>query len=363
MSSKIELFKELTQPFPANDIEWRVQRSGEKNGKPWAMVIPYVTNRGVQNRLDEVFGPLGWKSEEKQVHGGWMCGISVYCSDRKEWVTKWDGADNITMTDDKKQKYESVKAGISASMKRAAVQWGIGRYLYSLEATFADIPVQGNGKNRAKVRPRNGGQDIHFSWNPPRLPEWALPEEEKNQNQSQAADYNREEYLANRRNQQVQQQQQNGHVTETPENAYRKRKKQQQQQQQPQNAKQQYFKGVADDVKARKEAELAEQQQVMVGAHDYYESKRNGRYGNKQSGQVVVNQRAIETPDSFEAPRQPVITPQQFKRLQGALQMAHLDEVQFCTIAGNIRTLGELTQDRFDGAMARVQKEAQRMAH
>ena len=77
----------------------------------------------------------------------------------------------------------------------------------------------------------------------------------------------------------------------------------------------------------------------------------------------VVNQRAIQTPDSFEAPRQPVITPQQFKRLQGALQMAQLDEIQFCTIAGNIRTLGELTQDRFDGAMARVQKEAQRMAH
>ncbi len=189
-------------------------------------------------------------------------------------------------------------------------------------------------------------------------------QQNQNQNQSQAGGHNREEYLANRRNQQVQQQQQNGHVTETPENAYRKREKQQQQQQQqPQNAKQQYFKGVADDVKARKEAELAEQQQVMVGAHDYYESKRNGRYGNKQSGQAVVNQRAIETPDSFEAPRQPVITPQQFKRLQGALQMAHLDEVQFCTIAGNIRTLGELTQDRFDGAMARVQKEAQRMAH
>ena len=32
--------------------------------------------------------------------------------------------------------------------------------------------------------------------------------------------------------------------------------------------------------------------------------------------------------------------------------MAQLDEIQFCTIAGNIRTLGELTQDRFDGAMA-----------
>ena len=166
--------------------------------------------------------------------------------------------------------------------------------------------------------------------------------QQQNQNQSQAAGHNREEYLANRRNQQVQQQQQNGHVTETPENAYRKREKQQQQQsdynqqshqesRQPQNAQQQFNKDIAESVRDRR--------------------------------QQVVNQRPVQTPDSFEAPRQPVITPQQFKRLQGALQMAHLDEVQFCTIAGNIRTLGELTQDRFDGAMSRIQKEAQRMAH
>ena len=174
--------------------------------------------------------------------------------------------------------------------------------------------------------------------------------QQQNQNQSQAGGHNREEYLANRRNQQVQQQQQNGHVTETPENAYRKREKQQQQQQQqpgydqqahqqsrqPQNATQQHYKNIADGVRDNRQ---------------------------QQANNKPVNQRAIETPDSFEAPRQPVITPQQFKRLQGALQMAQLDEIQFCTIAGNIRTLGELTQDRFDGAMARVQKEAQRMAH
>ena len=166
-------------------------------------------------------------------------------------------------------------------------------------------------------------------------------QQNQNQNQSQAAGHNREEYLANRRTQQMQQQQQNGYVTDTPENAYRKREKQQQQDdynqqshqqsRQPQNAQQQFNKDIAESV-------------------------RNKR-------QAVVNQRAIETPNSFEAPDQPVITPQQVKRLQGALKMAQLDEGQFCSIAGNIRTLGALTQDRFEGAMARVQKEAQRMAH
>ena len=335
MSTQLDIFAELSKPFPSSDIEWRVQQSGiAGSGKVWAMVLAYVTNRAIQNRLDEVCGPMGWKNEYQHTDKGVMCGISIWCSERKEWVTKWDGAENTDI--------EAMKGGLSGSMKRSAVQWGIGRYLYKLESGFADCFDGKQGKHRGQAKPKGGGRPVYFSWNPPRLPEWALPEEEKNQNQNQAAGHNREEYLANRRNQQVQQQQQNGHVTETPENAYRKREKQQQQQsdynqqshqesRQPQNAQQQFNKDIAESVRDRR--------------------------------QQVVNQRPVQTPDSFEPPRQPVITPQQFKRLQGALQMAQLDEIQFCTIAGNIRTLGELTQDRFDGAMARVQKEAQRMAH
>jgi hypothetical protein len=62
-------------------------------------------------------------------------------------------------------------------MKRAAVQWGIGRYLYKLEVGFAHInqdgkyycPADKSGKKRYPS----------FRWDPPALPEWALPETER----------------------------------------------------------------------------------------------------------------------------------------------------------------------------------------
>ena len=157
-------FKKLKEPFPAEDIDWRIQREGvSKAGKPWAMVLAYVTNRAIMDRLDEICGPQHWKNEYKQApEGGILCGISIRIGD--EWVTKWDGAENTNI--------EAVKGGLSGSMKRAAVQWGIGRYLYNLESTFATIKNEGiNGK----YKHYNKKQNIHYQWDPPLLPEWALP--------------------------------------------------------------------------------------------------------------------------------------------------------------------------------------------
>ena len=57
--------EDLKKPFPVDDLEWRIQRSGigNKTGKPWAMVLCYITNRAIQDRLDEVCGPENWKNE------------------------------------------------------------------------------------------------------------------------------------------------------------------------------------------------------------------------------------------------------------------------------------------------------------
>lgn len=54
----------LKDPFPSDDIEWRVQSSGKKDGGTlWAMVLAYVTNRAIMERLDDVCGPGNWKNE------------------------------------------------------------------------------------------------------------------------------------------------------------------------------------------------------------------------------------------------------------------------------------------------------------
>jgi hypothetical protein len=153
----------LREPFAASDIEWRVERAGQSNGKTWALVLAYVTNRAIMDRLDEVCGPENWRNEFATApDSGVLCGISIRCGD--EWVTKYDGAQNTQV--------EAVKGGLSGAMKRAGVQWGIGRYLYNLSDGFADVCDDGEFRGVAKG---SGDKKIYFKWNPPGLPDWALP--------------------------------------------------------------------------------------------------------------------------------------------------------------------------------------------
>lgn len=153
---------QLREPFPSADVEWRIGRAGKNDKGVWAMCLAYITNRAIMERLDDVCGPENWRNEYKDAPaGGVLCGISIRVGD--EWVTKWDGADNTEM--------EAVKGGLSGSMKRAAVQWGIGRYLYHLPEGWATISSQGQHFGRL---PQKLGGDS-FRWDPPGLPEWALP--------------------------------------------------------------------------------------------------------------------------------------------------------------------------------------------
>ncbi len=149
----------LKEPFPAEDIEWRMQKTGLKNGKPWGLCLAYVTSRAIMDRLDEVVGAEFWcNSFDPGPDGGILCGITIFVDDRFP-MTKFDGAENT--------KVEEVKGGLSSAMKRAGVQWGIGRYLYKLTANFADF--SDNGRFSSKIDGK------WFKWNPPLLPVWALP--------------------------------------------------------------------------------------------------------------------------------------------------------------------------------------------
>lgn len=98
-----------------------------------------MTNRAIQARLDDVVGPDGWYNEYKPWHRSGqkeaqICGISIYFPE-KGFITKWDGAEDSDI--------EPVKGGLSDSMKRAAVQWGIGRVLYGMDVVWVDIEKQG----------------------------------------------------------------------------------------------------------------------------------------------------------------------------------------------------------------------------
>ena len=164
--------KQLAEPFPAKDIEWRIQSSGKKGDKIWAMCLAYVTNRAIMNRLDEVCGPQSWKNRfAPGPLGGVICGLSVKVGD--EWIEKWDGADETDI--------EKIKGGLSSSMKRAGVQWGIGRYLYDLDAGWAVISDKGEFSAKTK-------DGTWFKWSAPALPAWALPAGAKDASGGRAAE-------------------------------------------------------------------------------------------------------------------------------------------------------------------------------
>lgn len=137
------IMRELSQPFKMTSLEWRVQQAGISNGKAWVRVLAYVTSRDMQQRLDDVVGCFGWRNEftplPNSVGDGAMCGISIKFDD--EWITKWNGAENTQV--------EAIKGGLSSAEKRAAVEWGIGRYLYDVEAMYADCMIDEEYKKLA----------------------------------------------------------------------------------------------------------------------------------------------------------------------------------------------------------------------
>lgn len=172
-----DIFQKLAAPFSPQDIEWRIGQAGEKkDGTYWAKVLAYVTNRAIMNRLDDALTPANWKNEfQAGPQGGVVCGLSLRIND--EWITKWDGADNTDI--------ESIKGGLSDAMKRAAVQWGIGRYLYDLEEGWAEIhekSVAGSRYAACKIKVDGKEKFIHFYWLPPDLPKWAIPEKPEGRN-------------------------------------------------------------------------------------------------------------------------------------------------------------------------------------
>ncbi|MBQ9347997.1 MAG: hypothetical protein IJT94_11795 [Oscillibacter sp.] len=137
MKDFVKIQEELAQPFAPQDLEWRVQYVVKDRMQ--GLVVPYVTCRAIQDRLDTVVGAENWRNEFQPWQGGkngaQICGISIFVEERKEWLTKWDGAENTDI--------EAVKGGLSDSMKRAAVQWGIGRVLYKMPTFWAGVQPRG----------------------------------------------------------------------------------------------------------------------------------------------------------------------------------------------------------------------------
>jgi hypothetical protein len=144
----------LKQPF--KNIHFRPKTC--YGGK--VLLLAYLDSRDVMNRLDDVIGPENWQCDYKEIKGNLYCGIGI------SGIWKWGCG---TESDMDKEKGEA-----SDAFKRAAVLWGIGRYLYYLKPIYVDI--LNSGQCRIKIKDKKTNQEIQGYYNIPKLPEWAYPQ-------------------------------------------------------------------------------------------------------------------------------------------------------------------------------------------
>lgn len=80
-----ELRAVLSAPFSSSDIEWRVSATNAEKTK--GLAVPYVTNRAIQNRLDDTVGIDGWYNDFRPWKNGsaQLCGISIFFPQLEQW--------------------------------------------------------------------------------------------------------------------------------------------------------------------------------------------------------------------------------------------------------------------------------------
>jgi len=159
----------LSAPFDRAAVHWRAQGTPtERNGKWSAMALAYIDARDVMDRLDEVCGPDNWQTEyHETAKGRLICRLSIRING--EWITKSDGAGDTDV--------EGEKGAISDALKRAAVSWGVGRYLYRLSSPWVDCEVrQSNGKTYWKSWSADPWSKVKCA--PPSAPQGPSPDKE-----------------------------------------------------------------------------------------------------------------------------------------------------------------------------------------
>lgn len=117
----------------AEEIEARVAQVGDG----WVQLLLYKDARCDMRILDETVGPERWTRSHEVINGNLFCNVSIRIG--TEWVTKQDVG---TESNTEKQKGEA-----SDSFKRACVNWGIGRELYTSPTIFINTKTkQVNGR-------------------------------------------------------------------------------------------------------------------------------------------------------------------------------------------------------------------------
>jgi len=126
-----KILKALSKPFPEDAIGWKAQALNKD--KTMALAVPHITARHVMNRLDEIVGSPNWTTNFEFVPGIKAAKVMLTIFG----ITKSD-IGFVAGDDD-----AAIKGSVSDGLKRAAVLFGIGRYLYEVERQWVGWDNQG----------------------------------------------------------------------------------------------------------------------------------------------------------------------------------------------------------------------------
>ncbi len=134
----------LAAPFDSAEVKFKPQTvSGNR-----ALAVPFVDARVIQDRLDEVLGVMGWQDRyECLPDGSVVCRLRIRVG--SEWISKEDVGGQSEQPDEGDRR----KAAFSDALKRAAVKFGIGRYLYRTKPQWVDYDPQKRQLLRTPVLP------------------------------------------------------------------------------------------------------------------------------------------------------------------------------------------------------------------
>lgn len=124
-------FAALSAPFNPASVSWRI--GSTTSDKARGMALAYLDARDVMDRLDAVCTPGGWQATYPHAMQKTVCSIGILCGEH--WVWKSNGAGDSDI--------EAEKGALSDAFKRAAVLWGVGRYLYNLQSPWVEIETRG----------------------------------------------------------------------------------------------------------------------------------------------------------------------------------------------------------------------------
>jgi hypothetical protein len=129
-----QLLDKLSQPIP---YSWRVQSRNKDKTK--AFCSAYIDARDVMRVLDE---HCVWEVEYKEINGFMFAGIGIHIDGVRFW--RWDCGQRIEDNPNDQMYDQAGKSASSDAFKRAAVMWGVGRFLYDLSMVTLPCDQYGN---------------------------------------------------------------------------------------------------------------------------------------------------------------------------------------------------------------------------